>query len=152
MKRKVVSLAIIVTMLLMLMGPAFGQSKELAMAINNKVTVSSVAPVFENGTIYVPLRVAVEGLEARIFYDIETKEVIIISSEKTVRMKAGSTEITVDKTKTNMSVAPKIRNDVTFVPIWFFTDVLEYPVLWDQRQDRIFINDNKTPVNEQVFG
>lgn len=60
-----------------------------------------------------------------------------------IKLKIGSTSISVDKCKKQMDVSPFIKNDRTFVPVRFIAEAFGYNVDWNEKDEVVTISNEK---------
>lgn len=99
--------------------------------INGQEVKSPVAPVEINGTTLVPIRVISENMGAKVKYDPDTQEVLIMKSSLSVNLQLNNkimfkyNDITQEEESIVLNVAPRKINGVTMVPIRAVSDGLE---------------------------
>lgn len=76
----------------------------------------------ENGVVMVPLRVITEALGHKVGWDGETYSITI--GENVALKINAATYTTADKSSVTLDAAPTLVNDITYVPLNFFTKVL----------------------------
>lgn len=99
---------------------------------------TDVPAVNFDGRTLVPIRFVSESLGANVDWDKNTEEAIIKTSEKEIRLKVNSTEVTVDGIKQNIPYDAKTKlmattssdGSRTMVPLRFVSEVLGAQVDW----------------------
>lgn len=100
-------------------------------------------PFIENDNTLVPMRAIFEAVGATVNWDEETRTV------NAVRVKNGETNVVTLQIDSNLAfinsdgkeleVAPKIVNDLTFVPLRFVVESLGEKVEWDAENYSVII-------------
>ncbi|MEG0353937.1 MAG: peptidylprolyl isomerase [Cellulosilyticaceae bacterium] len=117
----------------------------IKLTMNGSLIQAQAPPIQENGTILVPLRLISEELDALVSYD-ESTQLITISKDNTlIKLTLGSTKATCNGIPTTLSLAPKLVNGVTMVPIRFISENLDCIVDWDPTTQSITVQE-KTSV------
>lgn len=117
--------------------PCFASTIELN--LNGKSLESPVAPIMENGTTLVPLRLISENLAATVSYNQEAKTISITSTDTSMLLTLGSTEVKVNGDIVSLAMAPRSINGTTMVPLRFISENLNCKVNWDAENQLITI-------------
>jgi len=124
--------------------PCFASTIELS--LNGKQLESPVAPIIENGTTLVPLRLISENLNATVSYDNKSKVISITSNDTSIRLTLEKTEATVNEDVISLTIAPISINGTTMVPLRFIGENLNCKISWDAKNQLIAI----TSLNDKV--
>ena len=131
MKKKIFA----VMMLTVLICSCFVQpvmaSTPITLEVNGSIITPSVAPVIENGTTLVPLRIISENLGAKVTWEMETQGILIEKENSAIKLEIGKTTVLVNNQAKTMTLAPKIINGSTMVPVRFVSENLGVYVNWD---------------------
>jgi hypothetical protein len=138
MKKKIVSLLLVLMVLLMFVPNLASANEPIKLWVNGNYIETDVAPFIENDRTLVPIRVVSETLGYKVDWVEETKEVIITSIGKTMVLIIDNPNSTVGGKTVSLDVAPKLVNSRTFVPIRFIAEEFGQKVDWD--------NDNRTVI------
>lgn len=114
----------------------------LSVYVNNNKVNFSQSPVVENGVTLVPVRGLLESLGADVDWDKEAKTVIITLGASTVKMVVGSKTAYVDNKIVPLSVAPKVINGATMMPLRFVSENMGLQVKWDSETKAVKITDD----------
>ena len=106
-------------------------SEPITLEINGLIITPNVAPVIENGTTLVPLRIISENLGAKVTWEMETQSILIEKENSVIMLEIGKTSVLVNNQAKTMTLAPKIINGSTMVPIRFVSENLGVFVNWD---------------------
>lgn len=117
--------------------PCFASTIELS--LNGKQLESPVAPIIENGTTLVPLRLISENLNATVSYDNKSKVISITSNDTSIRLTLEKTEATVNEDVISLTIAPISINGTTMVPLRFIGENLDCKISWDAKNQLITI-------------
>jgi len=134
-----------VTALLLALVLVFGSLTGLQAAtsieiyVDGSKVVSDVAPVIENGTTLVPLRIISENFGARVNWNDATSAVTVNSAANDVKLVVGSKSATVNGANQTLSIAAKLINGRTFVPLRFVGESLGANVDYDAKTNRVNI-------------
>ena len=139
MKKKLALLLIFTLTLTLFSIPAFA-SDEIKLEINGNIVTPSVAPVIENGTTLVPLRIISENLGATVEWDGTVRQVNIAKDETKIVLTIDKTTAIVNDMDTTLLLAPKIINGSTMVPIRFVSENLGVYVNWDSSSRTVQIS------------
>lgn len=105
--------------------------------VNGQTLPLDSAAYISNGRTMVPLRFIAEAMGANVSYEDET--VTVKSSNKTITMKIGSEEYSVNGEKKSLDSATEISNDRTMVPVRAIAEALGMSVLWDDAQKKVTV-------------
>lgn len=95
--------------------------KKLGLTVNN-ISLKNIAPfVNDKGVVMVPFRDACEALKLEITWNDKDKSIIL---DNKISFSVGKDAYKADKKIINLGTAPVIVNEKTFVPLKFFTEVL----------------------------
>ncbi|MCL1793463.1 MAG: phosphate ABC transporter substrate-binding protein PstS family protein [Oscillospiraceae bacterium] len=125
MKKRIFTMAIAAAMFLMAM-PAITVSaaNDISLVIDGVKQNPAVAPVVENGTTLVPLRIISEALGADVSWNAGKQQATISTAAYTVVFTIGSTAYTVNGASKTLLQAPKLVNGSTMVPIRAFAEAI----------------------------
>ena len=89
-------------------------------------TLISAPAVFQTdeGTVMIPLRAVAEALGFEVIWEAATFSVVL---DDTIRLSINSETYSNGDAVIELAVAPALVNAFTYVPIYFFTEVLELP-------------------------
>ena len=119
-------------------GTIFG--KDIKLLVNNQEVKTQVAPLKENGSTLVPLKVVAEVLGAKVNYDSKNQQITIISQDRTIKLQIGHKIATVNGTKCEIPIPARIINGTTMVPIRFVAEQLDCTTGWDVENNAVMIN------------
>lgn len=116
----------------------------IKLTVNGRQIQTQTPPIQENGTLLVPLRLMSEELDALVSYD-EPTQIITISKDTTlIKLTLGSTQATCNGVTRTLSLAPKLVNGVTMVPIRFISESLDCIVDWDAKTHSVTVQGQVT--------
>ncbi len=130
MKKRISILLTTLAVMLICAAPAFA-SEPIYLEINGTIVTPAAAPVIENGTTLVPIRIISQNLGCKVDWDASTQGISITKDDKVINLKIGETSATVNGENQSLSVAPKIIDSTTMVPIRFISQNLDAYVNWD---------------------
>ncbi len=133
MFKKVLSTVLCAFMILGVFGTTALAADSIKLVIDGKEVKSDVAPVVENGTTLVPVRVVSENLGADVAWDEAKGQATIKTAAYTVVFTVNSKDYTVNGTKKTMSVAAKSINGRTMIPIRAFSEAINADVNYDNK-------------------
>lgn len=113
--------------------------------VNGKPVELSAPPKIKNGRVFVPMRFIVESFGGEANWDQQTKstKISFVSKGIEISLKVNDAKIEVIKqgvkeTRT-LDVPPFVENGVTFVPLRFFSEVLNAKTEWFSLEKRVKI-------------
>lgn len=133
-------------LLLALAFPCFAGSIQIK--LNGTMLQTSVAPLQENGTTLVPLRIISENLGAAVNFNQQTQSITITKDSQNIMLTLGKTTALINNASQTMSMAPKTINNTTMVPLRFVSENLNCKVDWNNAAKLITITSNKAINNE----
>ncbi|WP_083461315.1 peptidylprolyl isomerase [Cellulosilyticum ruminicola] len=129
----------------------FANPNQTQIKLNNKLLSTPVAPIQENGTTLVPLRVISENLGATVNFNSRNKEITITKSSQKIVLTLGKTAALVNNTKQILTKAPTTLNNTTMVPLRFVSEQLNCTVNWDNATKLISITSkNATDASQKT--
>jgi len=116
------------------------------MFMGEYVKFGDAQPEFRNNRVMVPVRNVMEFLGANVQYGAQSSAVsIALENGGELYFEVGKTEITLksddDEKTIEMDVAPYIKNNQTYVPVRFFSEIFGYEVSWDPYYETVVILD-----------
>lgn len=135
-KKSLLFLSLMLTLILLSI-PCF--AKNIQLTLDGKSLKSTVAPIQENGTTLVPLRVISENLGAKVNYSAANGEIIISKTNATIILTLGKSTVKVNGITSKLQTAPKVINNTTMVPLRFISENLDCQVNWISQQNLIAI-------------
>jgi len=119
-------------------------AEEVYVVVNNKqLTNLAMPPIIINDRTLVPVREVFEHLGANVDWKESTREVNITYNDSIVVLKIDFNNATVNGKQESMSVAPKIINDKTMIPLRFVSESLGLDVGWDSKTRVATITEKK---------
>ena len=109
--------------------PALAQ--DIALKLNGNDLKPSVAPVIENGSTLVPLRIISENMGASVVWNGKDRSVTIEKDGTNIYLVLDQKNVVVNGESKELAVAPKIIDNTTMVPIRFVSENLDCAVNWD---------------------
>lgn len=128
----------------------------LRLVVDGKEIVSEPRPVIENDRTLVPIRFALDQLGAEFDWypkDSVVETVTIVKDDVNVSLRIDSQLISYEKDGKNhiiSDVAPKIIDDVTFVPIRLISNIFGLHIDWDNDTRSVVIDSSK-PASVEAF-
>lgn len=118
------------------------------------VTFAGQGPVLDpsGGSVLVPLRGVFEKLGAGVQYAGETHTITAVKGDTTVSLRLGDPNAFVNGMPHPLSVAPRMLNGSTMVPLRFVSEALGAVVKWDAVTQIVDIVTPKPPDNTPVTG
>ena len=140
-KRFFTALLSVLMVTVLMVAPVSSASAATAITIkvDGNVVNSSVAPVVQNGTTLVPLRVITEYLGANVNWDSSTKQVSVKTAANYVTFKLGSKNYSVNKTTKSLSVSPQVINGVTMIPFRALSEAIGADVAYNSSNSTVTV-------------
>jgi len=114
----------------------------------------SPEPKIMNGITYVPLRGLFERLNAKVAWDDHTRTAVIATTEKVIRIPAGSQTAEIDGKTVAMPQGTIIENGYTYVPLRFVSEAFGAEVGWDEATRTVSVNvplSKPFPLMDEMF-
>lgn len=106
-------------------------AQDITLKLNGNVLSPAVAPVIENGSTLVPLRIISENMGASVQWNGEERSVTIEKEDTSIYLVLDQKDVIVNGEAKELAVAPKIIDSTTMVPIRFVSENLDCAVNWD---------------------
>ncbi|MGQ3479575.1 TraB/GumN family protein [Paenibacillus sp. TY11] len=133
-KRTLLSLIISAGMLTTT-APAIAAPQQPSLKVNNEnVEFAMNAPVVEQGTTMVPLKITLQSLDIKL-----------------TNAQSGTIHAVVDGKKITLKSKTKLINGVTYAPIRVIGDAAGYDVQWDQKSRTVLLVSQATNENARGF-
>lgn len=107
--------------------------------VGGNIVELDAPPFIENGTTLVPIRFISETFGATVEWNDALKVITIRYGSRAITLQIGSTVAIVDGNINNLSVAPKIQNNRTYVPLRFISEAFGAQVEWEGQTKTITI-------------
>ena len=111
----------------------------ITLEIDGKTVASAVAPVVDNGTTLVPLRVVTETLGADVKWDAAKKQAIIKTAGFNMVFTINSKTYMVNGSEKTLNVAPKLINGSTMVPMRALAESMGALVDYDAKANKAIV-------------
>lgn len=105
-------------------------SPESSMAFVNGQKKSAVQPIVKDGRTLVPLRFISEGFGAKVDFNTKTQSITIKYNDKTILMKIGKSQISINGKSSEMDVPASIYNNSTYIPLRDIGEALNKKVVY----------------------
>ncbi|MGO4275681.1 stalk domain-containing protein, partial [Paenibacillus sp. TAF58] len=117
------------------------ESSSIPVLLNGEAISFEVQPFIENGTTLVPFRSVFEKFGLDVSWNGDTQTITGHSSDLTVTLQIGSKTAKVNGASKLLTVAPKIKDGNTFIPLRFIGEASGKKVIWDDKQHTVLIRD-----------
>lgn len=149
MKKRILSLALALTMLMGISAVSFANSPSIV--VNNQtMALENESFIDENGRLMLPLRSLLEKMNYLVRWKDEDKSVNFSKDSKEVVVKIASKELNVNGNIENISRAPIIEEARTFVPAELLDESLDAVLSWNSKKRILGLRDIKKK-NEEIF-
>ncbi|MCX7747539.1 MAG: copper amine oxidase N-terminal domain-containing protein, partial [Clostridia bacterium] len=108
-------------------------TKNVSMKINGVPVNFDTPPQLINGKLFIPARGLLETLGYKIKWDRNTKRITAIRKEKSIILKVGSKEVTVEEKNIALSEPVMISHAKIFVGADFMQKGLSMRLTWDEK-------------------
>lgn len=159
MKKKILSLALALAMLLTASSAVLAQGNSPSVYVDDAAIIfeDQSAIIKENRTL-IPARGVFEAMGCSVKWNEETRTVEVKSSDNitVITLTIDNPVMTVatftsllnaDKNEVTLDVAPQIVSDRTMIPLRAVSEALKTKVDWDQEAYRVDITTDKKPVS-----
>jgi hypothetical protein len=153
MKTKHIILTLFIVTVILILGSFTAFADDLIkVSINDELITFDSEPFIENETTLVPMRKIFEALNTDVQWVNETRQIIATDESNCIILTIDSLEAQKNGTNINLLVAPKIVNDMTYVPVRFIAESLNADVTWDEASQTVVIKSKQTQeMPEQKF-
>lgn len=139
MRKRCFLIALLAVMLTTIPLICFVVENEINVKINGEKVNFDVKPIMDNGGVLVPLRKIFEELGADVEWIEETKEIIAIKGDNTIKLKINNSDAYLNNKTITLNVPAKIVDSRTVVPIRFVSESLGAKVDWDNNTRTVLI-------------
>lgn len=112
----------------------------MTIKVNNQALQPDVMPFIEDGTTLVPLRAVSEAMGATVGWDSTTQTITLTKAKTNISMVIGSTSVQVNDKNIELSVAPKIVNGSTMVPLRIIAQAFGSTIAWGNTNGKTVIS------------
>ena len=120
--------------------------------VNNENVSLDVEPFIENGRTLIPLRGVFEKLGAKVDWNKNLQEVVIMDDNNEIEMLLGKDKVMVNGIIKDIDVPTRMINSRTFAPLRFIAENLGHDVKWDENTRAVYITINNTvPIDKNVI-
>jgi hypothetical protein len=111
-------------------------------------------PIVKSGTSLIGMRELFEILGAEVEWDANKKIIKAQKDENYIELKVGTKDAYKNGEKIELSLAPEIKDGVTFVPLRWIAEALDAQVEWNKDEAAIYITtkENINPAEEDPSG
>lgn len=131
--------------------PTVAEQDDISVEIDGHLMDFDVNPQIIDGRTMVPLRKIFEEIGALVKWDSDTQTISARKSSKTVTLKAGESELTINKGKTDengnpvtetvtLEVPAQIISGRTLVPARAVSEAFGFNVAWDEKNQKVIIS------------
>lgn len=103
---------------------------------------TDVSPVFSDGVLFVPVRIAVESLGASVLWHDDERKVEITSDNVNVSFVVGEDDVIVNNATVKLDAPAGIIDNRTMVPLQFFEKCMNYTVREVGVSNQIILSDD----------
>lgn len=151
MSKKLVSILLIFTLLFSMSSISMGAPGANPRLVLDNKNLSLEQEIYLNDSkqIMVPLRAVAEKLNYVLSWNNTDKCIELKNSSRTVKLKIGKPNVSIDNIEISLSSAPVLKNDKTFIPVEVFSKALGLIVGWDTVSGKLNITQPKE--NKEEF-
>lgn len=99
----------------------------------------------------VPLRAIADAFGAETNWNGDTQTVTVKSGDKTLIMKLGSAEYTINGEKKSLDAPPELVNDRTMLPLRVVAEAIDKQVYWDGERQLIVISEDASDIEDNLL-
>jgi len=135
MKKTMVFLMVALTVIVIQSNTiAFAESEARIIMVDDAINVEylecDVSPIVENGSTLIPLRAIAEKLNFCVIWNESQQSIKIYNNDKSLELTIGSTVAIANSKSINMTIAPQIVNNRTFIPLRYVSEFFGMQVTW----------------------
>lgn len=105
---------------------------KIAVTVNDKQVSTATAPLYQNGTVFVPIREFAELMEYQVRWIESSNSVELIKMGDISKITLDSKVAEKNGKMVNLIIAPFLLNDITYVPIEVINKYLGFSASWDE--------------------
>ncbi|WP_379154977.1 copper amine oxidase N-terminal domain-containing protein [Paenibacillus sp. sgz5001063] len=109
-----------------------------------KLNLSTSAPVKDHDAILVPMRPIFAKLGLTLVWDAKTSTITASKEGLTIILQLGSKKASVNGTVKQLTTAPKMINNVTYIPLRFVGEATGNSVTWNAKANTVEIKSNQS--------
>ncbi|AFS77936.1 copper amine oxidase-like protein [Gottschalkia acidurici 9a] len=135
----------IITILLMVSVPSYAiEESNIITIIDGELVEGGNESILKDSRLIVPLRIISEKLGYDVHWDSETATVKIENAENILQIGIGKKEAIFNGKILTIDVKPFIKNNITYVPLRFISEVFNREVSWDNNNRVAIVGDYTT--------
>ena len=129
--------------------PAFAADKTITIQLDQqKLNLSSTSsPINDHGTILLPMRSIFEKLGLKVEWNPATGAITGTKENLIIKLQVGSTQASVNGIIKKLTSAPRVMNNVTYVPLRFVGEATGSDIKWDAPSSTVIINSKQQTVD-----
>ncbi len=104
-----------------------------SLTVNGEKRQLEIAPFTENNSTLIPVRFFVDAMGGDILWDADTQRVSIMRDEHLIELWIGNKTVVVDGKLVESSVAPRLSQGRTLLPLRLISEALGWEVGYDQK-------------------
>ncbi|ULO08010.1 copper amine oxidase N-terminal domain-containing protein [Paenibacillus sp. 19GGS1-52] len=125
----------------MLSLPAFAAGQPISVQINQqKLDLSKYTPLNDHGTVMVPFRPIFEKLGLQVSWDAATGSITGTKAGLVIKLRIGSKQASINGVVKQLTLAPKVIDNATYIPLRFVGEATGNEISWDAKQQAVAIN------------
>ncbi|MHA6531179.1 stalk domain-containing protein [Paenibacillus sp. BAC0078] len=109
-----------------------------------KLNLTTNAPVKDHDSILIPMRPIFEKLGLNLVWNAKTGTITAAKEGLTITLQIGSKKASVNGTVKQLATAPKMINNVTYVPLRFVSEATGNSVTWNAAANTVEIKSNQS--------
>ncbi|HEY4430449.1 MAG TPA: copper amine oxidase N-terminal domain-containing protein, partial [Paenibacillus sp.] len=130
--------------------PIHAAEQPISIQINQQqLALKGQTPFNDNGTVLVPFRPVFEKLGLSIDWNQTTGTITGTKEGLTISLQLGSKQASVNGVVTLLSVAPKLINNSTYIPLRFVGEATDNEVSWNAKSKTVAITTKTNQANPQ---
>ena len=115
----------------------------VSVVLNGQTYPLKTEPVIQSNTTMVGMREIFELLDAKVDWKETEKKIIASKGDKTIELYIGSNKAVNNGEEIELSVAPKMEQGMTLVPLRWVGEALDADIDWRQEEKVIYITTEK---------
>lgn len=138
MQRKRTMIGMLTAMML-LTSPTLIEAKDPSVVLDGNALAFDQPPKIVKGRMLIPIRVVMEGLQAEVNWNQETKTIYIVKDSVNLELRIGSSFAKVNGESKEFDAAAQLINGRTYVPLRFISETMGANVTWDAKESQVSI-------------
>lgn len=150
LKKSMLRLIVLAALFVCLAAPAYAATQPAYIQFNESGLSSDLLPLYIDGNVFIPARLAAECMGADVNWDENTQRLVITKGTSTITMKLGDAYAYKNGDKVELGVPAVVQDGRLLLPLPFFTDALGAKASWDSASSTVIMQFTDTKDGKTV--